>query len=177
VNTTTRSSYAILGATRGIGPNQTKAAFDTFAEMMRQKYPRLREVSAEEVLQGKADAFLTGNDWRTKFALGIAKRFHVIVAVTENYPLPGVDFDQKSQPEVLRRLVDKARDRLIVVALRDPYELTTLPEVPTYLCAFSFRPCSAQAAAEVLCGEIAPLGQTSVSIPSTTYAARENIIT
>jgi beta-N-acetylhexosaminidase len=163
VNTTTRSSYAILGATRGIGPNQTKAAFDTFAEVMHQKYPHLREVSAEDVLQGKADALLNSNE--------------IIVAVTENYPLPGVDFDQKSQPEVIRRLLDKARDRLVVVALRDPYELTALPEVPTYLCAFSFRPCSAQAAAEVLCGEIAPVGQTPVSIPSTTYAARENIIT
>jgi beta-N-acetylhexosaminidase len=53
----------------------------------------------------------------------------------------------------------------VVVALRDPYELRYLPELPTYLCAFSFRPSAAQAAAEVLCGEVSPHGHTPVSVP------------
>jgi hypothetical protein len=36
--------------------------------------------------------------------------------------------------------------------------LTDLPELPTYICAFSFRPCSAQAAVDVLrtCKGITP---------------------
>lgn len=149
VNTTSQSSYAVLGSTRGIGPNQTTPAFDSFAEAVRQRVPDVAVFSAESVLDGSAAIPADA----------------VIVAVTENYPLPGMDFDQRSQPQVIGQLLKQAADRLIVVALRDPYELTYLTEVPTYLCAFSFRPCAAQAAAEVLFGEQPARGKSPVSIP------------
>lgn len=159
VNTTTRSSYDILAHTRGIGPNQTTPAFDYLADALKSRCPNLRIVSAEGMLYGELDSVVNSQQ--------------LIVAVTENYPLPGVDFDQRSQREIVRQLVKKAEDRLVVVALRDPYELAELPPVPTYLCAFSFRPCSAQAAVEVLCGEFQPSGKTPVSVPNTVYAAND----
>ena len=155
MNTTTRTSYDILGATRGIGPNQTTAAFDYFLEEVRKRFSNLQVLSAEEVLV--ANAISTIKD-------------RIVIAVTENYPLPGVDFDQKSQSEVIQKLLSVAKDRLIVVALRDPYELSYL-DVPTYLCAFSFRPCAAQAAVDVLCGDVKPQGLTSVSVPGTNLKA------
>src|SRR5262249_38597572 len=97
----------------------------------------------------------------------------LIVAVTENYALPGVDFDQTSQPVIVRQLHEIAGDRLIVVALRDPYELADFPALETYVCAFSFRPCAAQAVADVLAGRVAAGGWTPVSIPGTEFKARE----
>ncbi len=76
VNTTRREAYRILGATRGIGPNQTDAAFDLLAAAVRRRAPGTTVVSAEDVLEGRVTA--TGGR---------------LVAVTENHPLPGVDFD------------------------------------------------------------------------------------
>jgi len=151
VNTTTRKSYEPLGRTRGIGPNQTIPAFDMFADELQRRRSISQVWSAEEVIEGGQVPTLNPDV--------------LVVAVTENYPLPGMDFDQTSQPKVLRLLMRLLSERLVVVALRDPYELKYLPDLPTYLCAFSFRLSAAQAAAEVLCGEVPPHGPTPVSVP------------
>jgi beta-N-acetylhexosaminidase len=155
VKTTTRSSYDILGHTRGIGPNQTTAAYDYFADALRERRQIVQQLAAEDILSSQPE-----------FASDA-----IVVAVTENYPLPGVDFDQASQPEVIKRLYEIAPERLVVVALRDPYELRYLPNAPAYLCSFSFRPCAAQAAAEALCGEATPQGRTPVSVPEVALQA------
>jgi len=65
-----------------------------------------------------------------------------------------------------------AADRLIVVALRDPYELENFPEIATYVCSYSFRPSAARAAADILLGRTQPGGQTPVSVPNTELAAK-----
>lgn len=158
VNTTTRKSYENLGATRGIGPNQIEPAFDSFTLAMKDRFGSITVMAAEDILYHDDGAFPeTG----------------LIVAVTENYPLPGIDFDQESQPVIVRQLHERANDRLVVVALRDPYELETFPPLDTYVCAFSFRPCSAQAAVDVLSGVVQPGGWTPVSVPGTDYKARD----
>lgn len=147
INTTSKASYTELGSTRGIGPNQTTPAFDYFLEAVRAFAGDIRVISAEEFLSGAA--ILPGD--------------RPIIAVTENYPLPGMDFDQASQIEIVNRLA--SRQDLIVVALRDPYELRHMPDVQTYLCAFSFRPPAAQAAAEALFGMTPLAGRSPVSVP------------
>ncbi|MEM6527258.1 MAG: hypothetical protein AAF653_03130 [Chloroflexota bacterium] len=70
--------------------------------------------------------------------------------MTENFPLPGMDFDQASQPQIIGQLHDQYADQLVIVALRDPYEMRLFPDVNTYLCTFSFRKPAAQAAATCL---------------------------
>jgi beta-N-acetylhexosaminidase len=152
VNTTTRHSYDILGHTRGIGPNQTTPAFDVFARTLSAKRPDTVMLWAEDVAAGDRLSELEGDA--------------LIVAVTENYPVPGATFDQASQVEIIRHLVQVAPVRLVVVGLRDPYELENLPDVSTYVCAFSFRHCAAEAAAGVLLGECAAAGRSPVSIPT-----------
>jgi beta-N-acetylhexosaminidase len=147
INTTVRSSYAELGATRGIGPNQTTPAFDYFVEAVRAFTSEVEVISAEDFLSGTARP----------------RGDRPIIAVTENYPLPGMDFDQTSQIEIVQQL--SSQTGVIVVALRDPYELRHFPQVQTYLCAFSFRPPAAQAAAEGLFGAIPLLGRSPVSVP------------
>jgi beta-N-acetylhexosaminidase len=86
-----------------------------------------------------------------------------IIAVTENYPLPGMDFDQSSQIEIVQQLA--GQPGVIVVALRDPYELRHFPQVQAYLFVFSFRPPAAQAAADALVGAIPLIGRSPVSVP------------
>jgi beta-N-acetylhexosaminidase len=153
VNTTRRAAYEVLGATRGIGPNQTDPAFDLLVEAVRRRSPDVRVVPAEDVLLGR----LPGDG--------------PIVAVTENHPLPGVDFDTSVRRGILDALRAGA-ERVLVVALRDPYELVELPDVTDYLCAFGPRWCSAEAVAAVLFGEAEPAGASPVSVPGTDVRAR-----
>jgi beta-N-acetylhexosaminidase len=150
VNTTVRTSYEPLGSTRGIGPNQTTPAFEFFAAAFEREHAVQHVWSAEDVLS--AQQLQLPQDT-------------VIVAVTENYPLPGMDFDQTSQPQVIGRLMAVAPERMVVVALRDPYELRYFGDIPAYLCAFSFRPSAARAAADVLVGRVKAPGRTPVSVP------------
>jgi len=147
VNTTKRSAYAVLTQTRGIGPNQATTAFDVFAGALDAECADVTVVAAEE------------------FAVESLSESGVVIAATENYTLPGMDFDGALQASIVRALQEAAGDRLIVVALRDPYELADFPEVGTYVCSFSFRPPAAQAAAEVLLGEAEPGGRSPVSVP------------
>ncbi len=154
VNTTRRDAYAILGSTRGIGPNQTDPAFDLFVDAVRRRAPAARAVSAEDVLLGA----IPGGDG-------------LLVAVTENHPLPGTDFDVLGRDGVLAAL-HRSGQPVLVVALRDPYELAELDEATDYLCAFGPRWCSAEAAARVLFGEAEPVGASPVSIPGSGIEAR-----
>ena len=149
VNTTKRSAYDVLTQTRGIGPNQATPAFDVFAQALAAKCSDLRLIAAEDF------------DAEAIHAAG------AVIAVTENYTLPGMDFDGSLQARIVRSLQEAAGERLIVVALRDPYELASFPDLDTYLCSFSFRPCAAQAAAQVLLGEFEPGGRSPVSVPGT----------
>ncbi len=153
VNTTKRSAYDVLTNTRGIGPNQAVAAFDVFAETMQLGCESAVIVSAEDF-----NVKSIGPDG-------------VVIAVTENYTLPGLDFDQSLQTSIVRALHEVAQERLIVVALRDPYELADFPEIGTYVCSFSFRPCAARAAAEVVLGKVEASGKTPVSVPGTELLA------
>ncbi len=153
VNTTKRSAYEVLTQTRGIGPNQATAAFDVFAQTLAANCSDLSIVAAEEYVEEAipAEGF--------------------VVAVTENYTLPGMDFDQSRQAEIIRSLHQSAGERLVAVALRDPYELADFPDIGAYICSFSFRPCAAQAAAEVLLGETEARGRSPVSVPGTDLQA------
>ena len=153
VNTTERSAYDVLTQTRGIGPNQATAAFDVFADSMRARCDRLSVTAVED------------------FSLANLPDEGLIIAVTENYTLPGMDFQGARQAGIVSALHEAAGRRLIVVGLRDPYELANFPDIDSYLCAFSFRPCAAQAAADALLGECEASGRSPVSVPGTELEA------
>lgn len=154
VNTTRRSAYDVLTSTRGIGPNQATPAFDVFAAALRQAGPQVQIVGADDF----TEAHIPDHG--------------IIIAVTENYTLPGLDFDQSMQVRLVSDLHRLAGDRLIVAALRDPYELSNFPEIAAYVCSYSFRPSAAQAAVDVLLGRIEPRGQTPVTVPNTELIAK-----
>jgi len=88
-----------------------------------------------------------------------------------------MDFNQTSQIQIVQSLLGLFHERLVVVALRDPYELSVLPDIGTYVCAFSFRPSACQAMVEVLCGEYLPTGKTPVTIPNTEFTSNGEVMT
>ena len=151
VNATPRASYAVLQQTRGIGPNQAVPAFDVFADRLRAVRPTIETLSHEAVAAGGLPPELNAGG--------------TVLVVTEQYPLPGSDFDTAAQHAVVAQLLALVGDRLAVIALRDPYELAQFPQVGTYLCTCSSRPCAAEAAADVVVGRRPALGTLPVSVP------------
>jgi beta-N-acetylhexosaminidase len=54
---------------------------------------------------------------------------------------------------------------VVVIAVRDPYDIAYLPGVSTYLATYSFNAVSMESAVRVIVGEVAPSGKLPVDIP------------
>jgi beta-N-acetylhexosaminidase len=54
---------------------------------------------------------------------------------------------------------------VIVVAVRDPYDIAYFDQAPTYLATYGFAAVSMESLAKVLYGQIAPAGKLPVDIP------------
>ncbi|MDR2476937.1 MAG: hypothetical protein LBD18_04020, partial [Treponema sp.] len=134
VNATPRASYANIMNVRGIGPNQAKPAFDSFREVYSALEKDVCFAGYEEIDQ----------------VLDLLERAAAIIVVTEDYPLPGEDFDKGKQQALVKRLCGQFGAKLIILGLRSSYELSCYPEPVTYLCAYSSRTSSAHAAADIL---------------------------
>jgi len=146
------SEYRILTSTRGIGPNQEKPAFDAFFETF---LPMHTHTSVIDFYMENGD-LLNLDDLR---------EFDEVLAITEDYPLPGVDFDTLLQKKAIRAISEKYASKLVVIGLRTPYELRDFPNVRNYICSFSSRPCSAVATAYAAVGAIKTVGNSPVGIP------------
>ena len=153
INTTERAAYAVLTRTRGIGPNQAIPAFDVFVETIKAQ----REATVVNAEDFDAAALPASG---------------AIVAVVENYTLPGMDFERSRQADTIGQLQALAGERLIVVALCDPYGLAAYPDIGAYICSFSYRACAAVAAAELILGQIESRGSSPVTVPGTELVAR-----
>ncbi len=73
--------------------------------------------------------------------------------------------DQDASQAALVRDLYRLGKQPIVIALRTPYDLRAFPEIENYLCAYSYRPVSTEAAARVLFGEIEARGILPCTIP------------
>ncbi len=133
INTTPKNSYQNIINSRGIGANQVKPAFDSFCEQWQALNEKITFLSYEEAQNSS-----------------IIHTANALILVTEDYPLPGEDFDVKAQQDFIKSLSEKYKEKIIIVALRSPYELSHYPKDVTYLCAYSSRACSAKAAAHAL---------------------------
>ena len=54
---------------------------------------------------------------------------------------------------------------VVVVAVRDPYDIAYLPGVSTYLATYSYSPVAIESAVRVIVGEVVPTGKLPVDIP------------
>ncbi|NUT46019.1 MAG: glycoside hydrolase family 3 protein [Saccharothrix sp.] len=55
---------------------------------------------------------------------------------------------------------------VVVIAVRDPYDIAYFPDAPTYLATYSYTEVSVESAVRVLYGERAPTGKLPVTIPA-----------
>jgi len=94
----------------------------------------------------------------------ISSQSRVVIFCTERYVLPGLDIDDEGQSLVINEFIEKGAS-CVVIGLRDPYELTRIPDVHAYIAAYGFRYCNIKAAVEVLFGKVKPKGKLPVSIP------------
>ena len=67
----------------------------------------------------------------------------------------------KTQSDLINKL---DQSKLIVCAIRTPYDLRVLPNVKAYLCSYEATPLSLASLAKVLTGKIKPLGTLPVTI-------------
>jgi beta-N-acetylhexosaminidase len=150
VNTTLKASYSILTRTRGIGPNQAEPAFTSFARELGAMRPGAAVFDAETILgSGSLPPALQSAE--------------TIVAVLEDYTLPGTSFDKESQSKVLDRLRPLGA-RVVLAALCDPYVLRGREEFAAAVCSCSSRSCGAAAAARVITGAASFRGRLPVTI-------------
>ena len=54
---------------------------------------------------------------------------------------------------------------VVVVAVRDPYDIAYVTEAQTYLATYSYSPVAIEAAARVITGEVSPTAKLPVDIP------------
>ncbi|WP_411284965.1 glycoside hydrolase family 3 protein [Lapillicoccus sp.] len=54
---------------------------------------------------------------------------------------------------------------VVVIAVRDPYDIAYLPGARTYLATYSYSPVAIESAVRVITGEVAPTGKLPVVIP------------
>jgi len=150
VNATTRSSYDILTRTRGIGPNQAESAADVFLKELAARIPGIEVAGAEEVLASHSIP-------RTLVAA------EIVVVLLEDYQLPGVSFDKRSQSEVITRL-NALSEKMVLVALCDPYALKRYDRAAVWISSCSSRGCAARATIRALTGEIPFSGNSPLDL-------------
>jgi len=109
-------------------------------------------------------------------ALEAAERAQIVVAAAIASPVGGkvvrvrgvltgsVSLDDASA-EMLHRLLQRAGQKTVLVALGNPYLAVQFPEVENYLCTFSNAPVSEMSAVKALFGEIPIRGRLPVTIP------------
>jgi beta-N-acetylhexosaminidase len=91
-------------------------------------------------------------------AVAAAERCPVAVVATLNAHL------NSGQARLVAALHEADRSP-IVISLASPFDLRHFPEIDTYLCAYSWRRCSIEAAVRVICVEIEPRGRLPVAMP------------
>jgi beta-N-acetylhexosaminidase len=67
---------------------------------------------------------------------------------------------------LLRRILERATERTVVIALGSPYIASDFPEVQNYLCTYSGATVSEVSAVRALFGEVPIRGRLPVTIPS-----------
>jgi beta-N-acetylhexosaminidase len=87
-------------------------------------------------------------------------------AVRQNGELKNTVALAEPSAELMRRILQRAAARTVVVAMGNPYLAADFPEVQVYLCAFSSETVSELSAVKALFGEIAIRGRLPVTIPS-----------
>ena len=89
----------------------------------------------------------------------------VVVVTTMKAWDTSVTDPRGGQQKLVKQLLATGRT-VVVVAVRDPYDIAYFTEAPTYVATYSYSPVAIEAAARVLVGEVAPTASLPVDIPA-----------
>lgn len=138
----------------------------TFASQLRLRVPDARVIYVDESLAGAL----------TPQILEAARTAETVIAVVDTIPTAGggarftpnatglVGLPQDGT-SLLARVIQQAGAKTVVVASGNPYIISSVPEIQTYLCTFSDVPASDTAVVRALFGEIPIRGHMPVTIP------------
>jgi beta-N-acetylhexosaminidase len=98
-------------------------------------------------------------------AVAAAGTHDLTVVLTSRAWDTAVSDPQGRQQALVRALVGTGRP-VVVVAVRDPYDIAHLPGVTTYLATYSYTAVAMESLARVLLGVTPPRGKLPVAIPS-----------
>ncbi|MRN54686.1 beta-N-acetylhexosaminidase [Paenibacillus monticola] len=89
--------------------------------------------------------------------------YNQVVAVTYNAGF------SSGQQRILEELTQRAGVKLIVVAARDPFDYSAVPEIRTYLACYENKPLAMQSVAKVLTGQLQARGVLPVTVGGYAY--------
>jgi beta-N-acetylhexosaminidase len=88
----------------------------------------------------------------------------IVVLTKHKEPWTSVPQDEGAQAEMIKGMVAFGKP-VVVVAIRNPYDIRHFPEAPTYLCTYGYTAASLTALAEVLVGAVEATGKLPVTLP------------
>ncbi|WP_237771625.1 glycoside hydrolase family 3 protein [Kribbella sp. ALI-6-A] len=97
-------------------------------------------------------------------AVAKAKANDVTVVLTQKAWDTKVTDKLAKQQKLVKDLLATGKT-VIVVAVRDPYDIAYFDQAPTYVATYGYQAVSMESLAKVLYGEIAPTGKLPVDIP------------
>src|SRR5690606_23316730 len=80
----------------------------------------------------------------------------------------GSPTDPDGKQQQLVRALLKTGKPVVVVAVRDPYDIAFVDEADTYLAAYAFNAPAMESIVRVMYGEVSPRGKLPVTIPNAT---------
>src|SRR6266568_1355745 len=137
-----------------------------FVKQFRSRLPNVKVFSVDE---------RSSKEQKSEIVAAVEKATRVVI-LAEAFPSGGrtvrskgkeigsAGLDEESS-DLLAKIVSTGKSKTAVIAFGNPYIVSAIPEVQTYLCTFSNTATSAISAIRVLFGEIAVQGHMPVTIP------------
>ena len=97
-------------------------------------------------------------------AVGKAADKDAVVVTTMKAWDTAVTDKREGQQKLVEQLLATGKT-VIVVAVRDPYDIAYFDDAPTYLATYSYNPVAMNAVAKVITGAVNPTGKLPVDIP------------
>ena len=124
-------------------------SLSTLGEVVRRRIP-----DAQEIVIGTSPS--------------VSQRSQVVLAARDADTIIIGTYRANQNQALLVNDLRRMGKRLIVVALREPYDLLLFPDVPTYVATYGYLPVHMEALGEVLFGDAPARGRLPVSLPGLT---------
>jgi beta-N-acetylhexosaminidase len=103
-------------------------------------------------------------DAQVAAAVAAAADKDVVVVTTMKAWDTSVTDKRGGQQKLVKQLLSTGRT-VVVVAVRDPYDIAYFTDAPTYVATYSYSPVAIEAAARVIVGVVAPTASLPVDLP------------